>query len=75
LNRGLPVATFVIVAVADVFLEGVTVVVTTAVGADVGIDETLTCVILTVYTFSMTDLVDVSVFEFIRYPHVPSEFL
>jgi hypothetical protein len=67
----------VVVAVAAVVALLVAVVVTTGVavvGAAVGTDETVTCVILMVYTFSITVRGDVSVLAFIRYPHVPSVF-
>jgi hypothetical protein len=49
--------------------------VVTVVGAAVGTDETVTCVIFTVYTFSIIARCDVSVLEFTRYPYVPSAFL
>jgi hypothetical protein len=64
----------VVVAVATV-VAFVVVVVGTGVGADVGIDETVTWVILILYTFSIVERGYCSVFEFIRYPQVPSVFL
>jgi hypothetical protein len=50
-------------------------VVVTVVDAAVGTDETITWVIFTLYTFSKTERVWVSVSEFVRYPHVPLVFL
>jgi hypothetical protein len=68
-------AAVVVAAVATVVVFVVTTVVGTGVGAAVGIDETVTWVIFTLYTFSIVKRGYVSVFEFIRYPHVPSVFL
>jgi hypothetical protein len=65
----------VVVAVATVVAFVVTTVVGTGVGADVGIDETVTWVILILYTFSIVERGYCSVFEFTRYPQVPSVFL
>jgi len=68
-------ATVAVAVVSAVVALVVTTVVGTVVGADVGIDETVTWVIFTLYTFSIVERGYVSVFEFIRYPHVPSDFL
>jgi hypothetical protein len=65
LKEGLEAAV-VVAAVATVVAFVVTVVVTTVVGAAVGIDDTVTWVIFTLYTFSMVERGYVSVFEFIR---------
>jgi hypothetical protein len=51
----LPADVVVTVAVADVDLVVVTTVVATTVGTVVGIDETVTWVIFTLYTFSMVE--------------------
>jgi len=78
LNDGLPAVVVVTVVVAVVFATVAVFVVTvavTTVGADVGIDETVTWVIFTLYTFSITFRAAVSVDEDIRYPQVPSVFL
>jgi len=71
-----------VVVVAVVVTRVVTAVVLTVAavevvvaGAAVGTDATVTRESLTVYTFSITDLLVVSVSALIRYPHVPSLFL
>jgi len=68
-------AAVVVVAVATVVITVVASVVVTVVDAAVGTDETITWVIFTLYTFSKTERVWVSVSEFVRYPHVPLVFL
>jgi hypothetical protein len=67
----------VVVATAVVCLvvTDVVIAVVIVVGADVGIEDTVTCVIFIVYNFSIIARVDVSVAELVRYPHVPSAFL
>lgn len=65
LKEGLA-AVVVVAAVATVVAFVVTVVVTTVVGADVGIEEMVTWVIFTLYTFSIVERGYVSEFEFNR---------
>ena len=74
LKEGLGAAVVVAVVTVVAFVV-TTVVVGTGVGADVGIEETVTWVILILYTFSIVERGYCSVFEFIRYPQVPSVFL
>jgi hypothetical protein len=70
------VVTAAVVVVAVVVLVAVVVTaVVMVVGAAVGTDETVTCAIFTVSTFSITARCDISVLEFSRYPHDPSVFL
>lgn len=69
--EGLAVDTAVVVVVETgdgvvVLVAVVVTMVVTVVGAAVGTDATGTCVILTVYIFSIIARVEVSVFEFMR---------
>jgi len=78
LIEGLAVDCLVVVGAAVVAFVLIAMVVTpvvTTVGAEVGTEETATCAIFTVYTFSIIARFDVSVLEFTRYPQDPSLFL
>jgi hypothetical protein len=75
LKEGAPAAVVVAAAVVVEVTAVTTVVDITRVGAAVGIDETVTCVIFTMYSFSKVERGNVSVAEFVRYPQDPSLFL
>ena len=70
----------VVVATADEVVvlavaRAVVTAVVTVVGAAVGTDSTVTCLIFIIYTFSITARVVFSVAGLVRYPYDPSVFL
>ena len=76
LIEGLSVDVIVVVTGAVVAVVGIAVSsVVTVVGSAVGTDKTVTCVIFTVYTFSIKVRDIVSVAGLMRYPYDPSSFL
>jgi hypothetical protein len=71
LIEGLAVDVVVVAAevvVVDVLVAVAVTTVVIVVGAPVGTDETVTCVIFTEYTLSIIARFDVSVTELVRYP-------